>query len=97
MNYNPSPKAEFLKNSQLVKNHHELVEDTRLRISLEAAMQEMQRRAAQVDPANFNLCASAHLRMLGAQEFVDTFLNLAETQVATARTDTTNLPGNVRK
>lgn len=96
MNYNPSAKSEFIKNSQLVKNHHELVEDPRLRISLEAAMQEMQRRAAQnTEPSNFNACAASHLRLLGAQDFLDIFLNLAETPAASTRTDTANLASNV--
>lgn len=95
MNYNPSPKSELVKNISAIKDHHELVEDPVLRKHLEVAMQEMQRRAVLVDAANFNLCASAHLRMLGAQEFVDTFLNLAETSVSATRTDTANLAGNI--
>lgn len=94
MNYNPSPKSEFLKSEAMLKQHHILVENPYLRDALDIALKEMQRRAALTDPANFNACAAAHLRMLGAQEFLDTFLNLAETQVAPTRTDTTNLPSN---
>lgn len=96
MNYNPSPKAEFLKNAEHIKKHHELVENAYLYDHLQLALQEMQRRAAQnTEPSNFNACAASHLRLLGAQDFLDIFLNLAETPAASTRTDTANLASNV--
>lgn len=96
MNYNPSPRSEFLKDSLAVTNHHTLVEDPCLRKHLAIAMSEMQLRASMnTDATNFNQCAAAHLRMLGAQDFVDIFLNLAETKVTEKRPDVGNLPGNV--
>ena len=96
MNYNPSTKSEFLKYHIAVKNHHELVENPVLRRHIEFALSEMQRRAAQgTPPGEFNACAAAHLRMLGAQDFLDIFLNLAEASTPTTKTDTSNLPGNV--
>ena len=98
MNYNPTPKSEFLKDPQNIKRHHAFVEDSYLRKSMEVALMEMQRRAAAgTDTTNFNFCASSHLRMLGAQEFADLFLNLVETPVPQVKTDTTNLLGNISK
>lgn len=96
MNRNPSPKSEFAADALLVKGHHELLDIPALQIAIESALAELHRRAAQhTDPTNFNACAASHLRLLGAQDFVDTFLNLAEVQVAEKRVDSTNLPGNV--
>lgn len=96
MNYNPSPKSEFVKNTNNVRNHHKCIEDPWLVPALQIAMQEMQlRAAANTDANNFNQCAAAHLRMLGAQDFVDIFLNLAETPEIGKKADGLNLPGNV--
>lgn len=96
MNYNPSVRSEFVKNPESVKSHHKLVEDPTLRRHFNLALAEMQRRAADsTNPANFNECAASHLRLLGAQDFIETFYNLAETPVTSTRTDTTNLPGNM--
>lgn len=95
MNYNPSAKAEFLKNAALLKQHHDLVENPHFRDALDITMKEMQRRATLTDPSNLNACAASHLRMLGAQEFVDTLLNLAEAPTTATRTDSANLAGNV--
>lgn len=96
MNYNPTPRSEMLKSPEIVKRHHELVENDWLRAHLRIALQEMQIRAsANTDANNFNACAAAHLRMLGAQDFVEIFLNLVETPVLETKKESTNLPGNV--
>lgn len=98
MQYNPSLKEELRKDPNAVKAHHALVENPVLRRNFEIVLMEMQRRAgAGTDATNFNFCASSHLRMLGAQEFADLFLNLAETPVPQVKTDTTNLPSNISK
>lgn len=96
MNYNPPPRKELIESPEAIKRHHELVENETLRTHLRIALQEMQMRAAaNTDPSNLQLCASAHLRMLGAHDFVDIFLNLVETAQPEAKKETTNLPGNV--
>lgn len=96
MNKNPSPKSEFLKDSVKVKNHSLLVDNPVLQDSIAIALSEMQRRAAQnTPPENFNACAASHLRLLGAQDFLDILLNLAESTPASTRTDTANLASNV--
>jgi hypothetical protein len=98
MQYNPSPRDELRKDTNAAKAHHALVENPILRRHFEITLMEMQRRAgAGTDATNFNFCASSHLRMLGAQEFADLFLNLVETPVPQVKTDTTNLLGNISK
>lgn len=96
MQRNPSPRSEFQSSADAVKAHHELIEIPAFSVAVDVAMKEMQRRAAVgTDATNFNMCAASHLRLLGAQEFMDVLLNLAETEVAVTRKDTGNLPGNV--
>lgn len=96
MNYNPSPKSEFLKNAANLKAHHDLVENDSLRYSLNCALLEMSRRICNGAPAdNMGACAAAHLRMLGAQDFVEMFLNLAEAPSLPAKSPSGNLPSNV--
>jgi hypothetical protein len=96
MNYNPTPKSEFLKDPQNIKRHHAFVEDSYLRKSMEVALMEMQRRAAAgTDTTNFNFCAASHLRLLGAQDYLEIFLNLAEQMQPGVKTDNVNLPGNI--
>ena len=95
MNYNPTPQSVFLRDPELIKIHHALVEREDLRSCLNIALLEMQRRSANgTDPANFNACAASHLRILGAQDFISIFLNLAEQMQPASKTDTTNLPSN---
>lgn len=96
MNFNPTPKTEFMKDSANLTQHRELATNDRLHRSLQVALLEMSRRICSGAPAeNMGACAAAHLRMLGAQDFVEIFLNLAETPVANVRPMPSNLPGNV--
>lgn len=96
MNRNPSPKSEFLKNKDLVGGHAALLDNVYFNQSIACALQEYQRQLALRIPVdNFNGCASGHLMMMGAQDFINTLLNLGETAVAEARKDVGNLPGNV--
>lgn len=96
MNYNPTPKSEFVKNTAAVDSHRSLVSTDKLHESLRVAMLEMSRRICNNAPAdNMGACAAAHLRMLGAQDFVEIFLNLAETPAQEAKSDVSNLPGNI--
>lgn len=96
MNYFTSPKSDFIKDGASVINHHKIIENPLLRKHMEIALMEMQRRAAAgTDSANFNLCAASHLRLLGAQDFMEIFYNLAEQMQPGVRTDTANLPANI--
>lgn len=95
MNYNPSPREDFIKSPANVKAHHAQVESQDLRTSLFVALLEYHRRQTRLSSPDLGGCAACHLRSQGAQEFVDLFLNLCETQQVSPRTDVTNLPGNV--
>lgn len=96
MNYNPTPKSEFLKDPEAVKAHHVLVENPLLRRSIEVTLMEMSRQICNnCPPDNMGGCAAAHLRMLGAQDFIALFMNLAEEATPVSRKDSSNLPSNV--
>lgn len=95
MNYNPSPKSVFQSDPNLVKTHRSLVEREDLRNSLNTTLLQISREICERAPNDMGSCAAAHLRMLGAQEFVKEFLNLAETPTASIRTESGNLPSNV--
>lgn len=95
MNYNPSPKSEFIKNPEKLKRHHEIVQNPDVREHIAIALQEVTRRLADGAPPEMGACAASHLRCLGAHDFVEVFLNLAETPSQEAKKDITNLPGNV--
>lgn len=98
MNYNPSPATELTASKVEIQTHHELVENPILRKHLTIALAEMQRQISMAAPAdNMGACAAAHLRMLGAQDFMQVFLNLVEKPEPKTKTDTTNLPGNQRQ
>lgn len=96
MNYNPSPKSEFLTSNENIEAHHVVVQNPAVRKGLEVALAQMQRQVADQAPPEMGACAAAHLRCLGAHDLIATFYSLAEVAAPTARADTTNLPGNVR-
>jgi hypothetical protein len=96
VNYNPSPQSEFAKNPQLVKNHHDLVEKPNLRLSIETALLEYQRRQSNNTVTDIGSCAVGYLRLQGAQQFVDLFYNLAESTTKERAADVVNLPGNIK-
>lgn len=96
MNRNPSPKSEFLKNRDALAGHAALLDNLYFHTSLNVALGEFQRQLSMKVPVdNFNACASGHLMMVGAQDFINTLLNLAETPSVEGRKDVGNLPGNV--
>lgn len=95
MNYNPTPKSTYQTNANLVKTHHALVERPDLRYALEVALLQMQRELYELSPADMGSCASAHLRMTGAEDFLKVFLNLAETPSSPTKSDVSNLPSNL--
>lgn len=95
MNFNPSPKSVLQNDPNLVKIHRALVEREDLHKSINVALLQISREICELAPTDMGSCAAAHLRMLGAQEFVKVFLNLAETPMASIRTESGNLPSNV--
>jgi len=95
MNYNPSARSELLADSKSVEAHRKMVQDPVVRRGISAALAHASRLYGMSNPPDMGGCATAHLRHAGAQEFVELFYNLCETSVATAKADSTNLPGNV--
>lgn len=95
MNFNPSPKSEFIKDAKAVANHHTLVENDILRNSLNVALMEMSRRLTANPPTDLGGAGASYLRLLGAQEFLHEFLNLAERPAPVERPDNANLASNV--
>lgn len=95
MNYNPSPRIPYIKDNNNVKAHHALVERDDLQTALNVALLEYIRRQSKLSAPDLGGCAACHLRVQGAHEFLDTFLNLCETSQAAPHVDPTNLPGNV--
>lgn len=94
MNYNPTPKSQFTKNSEFVKNHRVLVENDALRYAMDCSLAEFNRRLCSQQANDLGSCAALHLQMKGAQEFAEIFFNLAETSVAPKLEVVGNLPGN---
>lgn len=96
MNRNPSPKSEFLKCKEQVTALAALLDNPYFPVILQVALSEFQRQiSVRVPVDNFNACASGHLMMVGAQDYINTLLNLGETQTLETRRDVGNLPGNV--
>lgn len=96
MNYNPTPKESFLSDPDAAKSHHQLVESDALRQSLAAALAQYTRRQSILTPTDLGSAAMIFMRIQGAQEFVETFLNLAETVNPPITLDAANLSTNVR-
>lgn len=75
---NPSPKKRFQESVDNVSKHRDLIQTREFERAIDFALLQYQANLAQVDLANFNLAASCHLRMLGAQEFVQVLRMLGE-------------------
>lgn len=77
---NPTPQARFQQLSTNITQHRALIEKPELDRAIDVALLEYQRQLVMVGPPeNFNMAASAHIRMTGALEFIQVLRNLAET------------------
>ena len=76
---NPTPKQKFAETPMRVSRHRQLIESEAFDQAADAAMPEYERQLSMVPFDNFNACAAAHLRKVGAHEFLQTFRNLCET------------------
>lgn len=94
MNYNPTPKEEFVRDDAFVKSHRVLVTNDALRNSLQFALRQFTRRLAVLNPADLGSAAMLFMRQKGAEEFVEEFLNLSETPSLPKVVDLDNLKGN---
>ena len=75
---NPTPRQRFTEAHAAVKEHHEMLQRQSFQFAADMALLEYQRLLAATLPDN-NGWAAAHLRLAGAQEFLDVFRNLGET------------------
>ena len=76
-NRNTPPKDRFKEIPEFVHAHRELMQSPNLRRSLDYALLEYQRRVCR--ETNEQMAGAGHFRMLGATEFIDVLINLAET------------------
>lgn len=95
MNYNPTPRSEYVKSAERVKAHHTLVENDTFRLAITTALMEYNRRLTSNPPPEMGGAASSYLRLLGASEFVEILMNLTEVKELATRVDTGNLAGNI--
>lgn len=78
---NPTPKQRFIQSTAIVSAHRNLMQSDQLRMSLDFALLEYQRRVSETSNPDMNGAVAGHFRMLGAQEFINTLIMLAETPV----------------
>jgi len=74
---NPSPRVRFQDVKQYVSEHRALMEDPRVQRAMDYAFLEYQRQLCDLK-VDGNGAAANHFRMLGAMEFMTTFLLLGE-------------------
>lgn len=79
---NPTPRAEFQANSANIQRHAKLLDNSHFQYALQTALAEYARDLTTgISESDFNAQAAAHLKLRGAQRFVDLLLNLAEPQI----------------
>lgn len=94
---NPSPKARFLTSKTETQAHRSLMQRADLQRSLDVALMEYQGQlAVRTADKEFNHCAAAHLKMVGALEFINTLKNLDVVSVSTTTRPNDNLDHGVR-
>ncbi len=76
---NPTPKSTFQSDTNRTARHRSMIHSPEFVIGADMAMLEYQSQLAQIDlQGNMTAAAAAHLRMLGAQEYLFCLRNLAE-------------------
>jgi hypothetical protein len=79
---NPTPKQRFADSPLRVTKHRAMIESEAFEAAVDFAMLEYERQLSMIPFDNFNACAAAHLRKVGAHEFLQLLRNLCETAVA---------------
>jgi len=88
---NPTPKQRFQSNPKALTSHRDLIASDQFQQSTDFALLEFERQLSMVPFDNFNACAAAHLRKVGAHEFLSVLRNLAESSVPEAAKGDGNL------
>lgn len=77
VNTNPSPKEVFLAHPKAILSRHvEMVSSEAFALAKDTALAEYQRLLCNQPANELGMCASLHLKMIGAQEFLATLLHL---------------------
>lgn len=96
MNYNLTPKEEYLQDSKQVADHRVLVENLILRRALKTALSQYERKLSGMQVADLGSGCMLFMKFQGAHEYLETLYNLCETTTPSSVPDPVNLPGNVR-
>lgn len=88
---NPTPKQRFQEIKNVPTGHRDLIQLAQFQLSVDFALLEYERQLSMVPFDNFNACAAAHLRKVGAHEFLSVLRNLAESSVPEAAKGDGNL------
>lgn len=96
MNYNISPREEYIRDPERIKDHHVLVENPVLRHAINAALLQYQRIQTDARPPEMGSCAASFLKLQGAQELVALLYNFTEQFEIRPRDNGDNLATNVR-
>lgn len=90
-----SPKERCVEDERFVSRHRDLMAMEELTESIEAALHEYQRLLSTTPLDNWNNAAAAHLKIVGAQEFVKVLFELCETPTPRAPAPNRNLDHRV--
>ncbi len=89
---NPTPKARFVSDPKRVADHRSMVRSIEFTSATDMALMEYQRTLSQLELKDMTMAAGAHLRMLGAQEYLQVLRNLGEKpQISLLTKDQDNL------
>lgn len=87
---NPTPKARFQESGDNISKHREFLQTKEFERAIDWALLQFQFRLCE-EGGDLNQCASKHLRMQGAHEFILTLRMLAETPMRETIANITNL------
>lgn len=90
---NPAPKARFQESGGNISQHRDLLQNVALDRAIDCALLQYQYELCR-EKGDLNSSAAKHLRMQGAQEFIDVLKYLAESPTREVANKITNLDHN---
>jgi hypothetical protein len=75
---NPTPRQEFQSNQSWVSMHRDMMQQPMLQVSLQFAINEYTRRAADQHVVDGNTAAQNFYKLQGMHDFINILKNLAE-------------------
>lgn len=88
---NPTPRQRFQEDPKIISSHRDVVGDPKFAYALDMALLEYQRVQSMAPQENYNACAAAHFKLVGAMEFMQLLRNLGESPTLPAAKPTANL------